>query len=92
MFTEWYTGNYKKIARIKLGDMNKNKDKRLEVIMEEFPSLFDCVKSLYKVIRDVLFPYRNGLFTGTPKDIEVLYGLIIKVFNNTINDIVVRDL
>jgi hypothetical protein len=66
--------------------------KRLKIIMEEFPPLFDYVKPLYKVIRDVLFLYRDGLFIGTPKDVEVLYGPIIKAFDNTIGDIVARGL
>ena len=43
-FTGWYTGTYKKIARVKLDDMDKGKGKGLEVIMKEFPLLFDCVK------------------------------------------------
>ena len=92
MFTRWYTGSYKEIANKKLDNMNKGQKKGLEVIIEEFPSLFDCVKSVYKVIRDVLFSYRDGLFTGTLKDAEVLYGLIIEAFNNKIDDIIVRGL
>jgi Fungal protein kinase len=92
MFTGWYTGSYKEIANKKLGNMDKGKGKGLEVIMEEFPPLFDCVKALCKVIRDVLFPYRDGLFTGTPKDAEVLYGPITEAFDNTIGDIVARGL
>lgn len=41
---------------------------------ESFPSEFDCVKPL---CGDSCF-----LFTGTPKDIEIFYGPIIKAFNN----------
>ncbi len=65
--------SYKEIANRKLGIMDKGKGKGLEVIMKEFPPSFDCVKPLCKVIGDVLFPYKNGLFAETPKDVEFLY-------------------
>ncbi len=58
-----------------------------EDILEEFPLLFDCVKSLCRIIRDILFLYKNGLFIGTPKDPEILYGPIIKAFDKALDDI-----
>ncbi|EEH33163.1 hypothetical protein PAAG_04216 [Paracoccidioides lutzii Pb01] len=58
-----------------------------EDILEEFPQSFECVKPLCKELRGILFPCRNGLFTGTPKDPEVLYGPIIQAFDKAINDI-----
>jgi hypothetical protein len=63
--SHWYTGTYNDIARNKRGDMDKN---GLEVILGEFPGSFDCVKSLCRTLRDVLFPHQDGLFTGTPQD------------------------
>ena len=84
MLTKWYSQSYKEIARIKRSDMGVD---GFEDIMEEFPPLFDCVKPLCKTIRDILFPYKDGLFTGTPKDPEVLYGTILKAFDDAIADI-----
>ena len=55
--------------------------------MEEFPSLFDCVKPLCRTIRDILFPYKDGLFTGTPLDPKILYVPILKAFDDAIADI-----
>ena len=87
MFTRWYTGSYEDIANNKLGNMDKGKDKGLERMMVEFPPALDCVKPLCRVIRDVLFPYKDGLFTGTPMDPEVLYRPIIQAFDDAIADI-----
>jgi hypothetical protein len=61
--------------------------------MREFPPEFDCVKSLCKAVRDILFPYKDGeLFTGTPKEPEVLYGPILRAFDDAIADIVLEPL
>lgn len=49
-------------------------------ILEEFPPDFDCVKPLCRESYGILFPYKDGLFSGTPKDPEILYGPIIKAF------------
>ncbi|KAM4066706.1 kinase [Hirsutella rhossiliensis] len=38
-------------------------------------------------LRGILFPYRDGLFVGTPKDPEILYGPIIKAFDKAIDEI-----
>jgi serine/threonine protein kinase len=81
MLSRWYTGDYDDIAQSKRGDMDKN---GLEVILREFPQVFDCVKPLCRTIRDVLFPHKDGLFTGTPQDPNILYDPIIKAFDNTI--------
>jgi hypothetical protein len=91
-FTGWYTGSYKEIANKKLGNIDKGKKKGLEVIIKEFPPLFDYIKSLYNVIRDVLFLYKDRLFIEISKDPEVLYRPIIEVFNKTIDDIITRGL
>lgn len=53
----------------KVGHMAKGENKGLTFITREFPPIFNCVKPLYRTIRDILFPYR--LFIGTPKDPEV---------------------
>jgi hypothetical protein len=89
MLAGWYTGNYKEIAQNKLGDIDKGKGKGLglEAIIEEFPLVFDCVKPLCKTVQDILFLYKDRLFTGTPKDYKVLYVPILKVFDNAVADI-----
>ena len=53
-----------------------------ENILEEFPLSCDCFKPLCRSIRDILFPYKSGLFVGTPRDSEVLYGPIIKAYED----------
>jgi hypothetical protein len=78
MFIGWYTSSYKEIANKKLDNIDKGKEKGLKVIIEGFPPLFNYIKPLCKVIQDVLFLYRDGLFIGTPKDVEVLYKLLLK--------------
>ncbi|KAA6413317.1 MAG: serine threonine- kinase Sgk2 [Lasallia pustulata] len=83
ILSHWYTGTYKDIARNKRGDMDKD---GLEVILEECSQVFDCVKPLCRIIRDVLFSYKNGrLFTGTPQDPNILYDPIIEAFDDTIS-------
>jgi len=58
-----------------------------EDILEEFPPYLDCLKPLCRELREILFPYRKGLFVGTPKDPEVLYEPIVKAFDKAIDDI-----
>ena len=91
MLSHWYTGTYKDIARNKLGDMDKGKGKGLDLILTEFPPIFDCVKPLCRIVRDVLFPYKDGLFTGTPEDPEVLYTPIIKAFDDALTEIKLNE-
>ncbi|EFY90647.1 serine/threonine-protein kinase Sgk2 [Metarhizium acridum CQMa 102] len=88
ILSHWYTGTYKDIARNKRGDMDKN---GLEAILRECSQVFDCVKPLCRTIRDVLFPHKDGLFTGTPQDPNILYDPIIKAFNDTIAGIGLRE-
>ncbi|KAA6408373.1 MAG: serine threonine- kinase Sgk2 [Lasallia pustulata] len=80
MLSSWYTGTYADIARIKRIDMDKN---GLEDILRECSQVFDCVKPLCRVIRDVLFLHKDGLFTGTPQDPNILYDPIIEAFDDT---------
>lgn len=82
--SHWYTGTYEDIARNKRGDMDKN---GLEDVLLLFPPVFGCLKDLCRTIRDVLFPYKQGLFTGTPCDPELLYGPIIKAFDDSLKEI-----
>jgi Fungal protein kinase len=84
LLTRWYTDSYREIAHAKRGDMGVD---GFEDILEEFPPHFDCVKPLCRELRGILFPYRKGLFIGTPKDPEVLYGPIIKAFDKAIDDV-----
>ncbi|SLM35077.1 serine threonine-protein kinase sgk2 [Lasallia pustulata] len=81
ILSHWYTGTYKDIARNKRGDMVQD---GLEAILEECSQVFDCVKPLCRIIRDVLFSY-NRLFTGTPQDPNILYDPIIEAFDDTIS-------
>ncbi|KAI4153240.1 MAG: hypothetical protein L6R39_001622 [Caloplaca ligustica] len=81
MLVRWYAGTYKEIAQNKRGDMDRS---GLEVILDEFPPMFEYVKPLCRTIRDVLFPYKHGLFTGTPQDPELLYTPIIKAFDDAL--------
>ncbi|KPM39086.1 hypothetical protein AK830_g7476 [Neonectria ditissima] len=82
--SRWYTGDYEDIAQSKRGDMDKN---GLELVLREFPGSFDCVKHLCRVLRDVLFPYQDGLFIGTPQDSRILYDRIDQAFEVAIADI-----
>ncbi|KJZ69251.1 hypothetical protein HIM_11354 [Hirsutella minnesotensis 3608] len=84
LITKWYTGSYREIAHAKRGDMGVD---GFEDILEEFPPHFNCVKPLCRELRGILFPYREGLFVGTPKEPEILYGPIIKTFEKAIDDI-----
>lgn len=84
MLSRWYSGSYEEIAQNKRGDMDKN---GLDMILNEFPSTFDSVKPLCRTIRDILFPHKDGLFTGTPRDPEILYAPIIKAFDDTLIEI-----
>ena len=68
MLVCWYTKNYMEITNPKTGHMDKGKDKGLELIMEEFLLVFDYVKPLCKTVRDILFLYKDRLFSGTPKE------------------------
>ncbi|KAF2454800.1 FunK1 protein kinase [Lineolata rhizophorae] len=83
----WYTGNYEDIANAKLGHTSKTESGGLLFILREFPPEFDCVKPLCWELRAILFPYRDGLFTGTPKDPEVLYEPILRAFDSAVDDI-----
>ena len=81
ILSKWYTGDYDDIARSKRGDMGVD---GFEDILEEFPSIFDHLKPLCLEIRGILFPYKDGLFTGTPPDPEKLYGPILEAFDEAI--------
>ena len=84
MLSRWYTGGYQDIAQSKRGDMDKN---GLEVILREFPAMFNCLKPLCRAIRDALFPHKDGLFTGSPQDPHILYGPIIEAFDGALAEI-----
>lgn len=84
LLTKWYTGTFRDIARIKRSDMGVD---GFEDILEDFPPSFEFAKPLCRELRRILFPYRDGLFTGTPTDPEVLYGPIIQAFDKAIDDI-----
>ena len=86
ILTMWYTGDFDDIARRKRGDMGVD---GFEDILEEFPSILDCLKDLCRTIRGILFPFTHGLllFTGTKPDPEKLYGPILEAYDETIAEI-----
>ncbi|RMZ76173.1 hypothetical protein DV736_g6707, partial [Chaetothyriales sp. CBS 134916] len=88
LLTKWYIGTYREIASTKRGHMHVD---GFEDILVEFPPRFDCVKLLCRELRGVLFPYKEGLFVGTPKDPEILYEPIIKAFGKAIDDIKAQE-
>ncbi|EEH33511.2 hypothetical protein PAAG_04561 [Paracoccidioides lutzii Pb01] len=82
MLKEWYTGTYKKIARIKRTDMGAD---GLEDILTEFPPAFEFAKPLCRALRDILFPYGvRGIIVGTSQDPNHLYNPIIKAYDDAI--------
>ncbi|KAL1952767.1 hypothetical protein VTO42DRAFT_4273 [Malbranchea cinnamomea] len=84
LLTSWYTGSYDRIANIKLGSVDAKGFER--ILAKEFPPEFDCIKPLCRELRGILFPIRdNAIFTGTPRDPEVLYGPFIKAFDKAID-------
>jgi len=50
-------------------------------LLPEFTSLQDLAENL----REVLFPIRGKLFTGTYKDCNIMYDGIINTFNKVIS-------
>ncbi|KAI9779875.1 MAG: hypothetical protein M1816_003322 [Peltula sp. TS41687] len=74
---KWYQGDYIDIAATKLGHMDKN---LFEEIVAEFPPQFEHAKDVARRVREVLFPFRDGYFTGTFKDPDIMYRPIIEAF------------
>ena len=86
---DWYTGTFRNIATAKRGHMQID---GFEVILDEFPQPeFDYIKPLCKELRGILFPYREGLFVGTPRDPEVLYEPILRAFDKAIDTARARE-
>ncbi|EEH46959.1 uncharacterized protein PADG_03057 [Paracoccidioides brasiliensis Pb18] len=82
LLREWYTGTYVKIATYKRGNMEAG---GFELVLQEFPLEFECVKHLCRTIRGVLFPYgKEGMIVGTPQDPKILYDPIIKAYDDAI--------
>jgi serine/threonine protein kinase len=78
---DWYKGTYNQRAHTKRGHMDKGAFKE---IFAEFPAEFQSLKGLAEEIRDVLFLYREGLFTGTYRDPDRLYKPMIDAFEGAI--------
>ncbi|KAF8846692.1 hypothetical protein BDZ45DRAFT_719281 [Acephala macrosclerotiorum] len=68
-----------KISNIKRGHMVGFED-----VTAKFASEFTNLKDLAEDLRDVLFPIRGKLFTGTYKDRNIMYGEMINAFNKAI--------
>ncbi|KAL1972798.1 hypothetical protein VTN31DRAFT_6340 [Thermomyces dupontii] len=82
LLKNWYTGGYSDIATAKRGVVGAN---GFELILNEFSPDFHFAKPLCRELRGILFPLRYGdIFTGTPKEPEVLYGPMIKAFEKAI--------
>lgn len=77
----WYTGSYRQIADMKRSHMDKL---RFVTFLDEFPSKFNGLKGLAEELRDVLFPCRNGLITGTYSDHDLFYMPMIAAFEKAI--------
>jgi regulator of extracellular matrix RemA (YlzA/DUF370 family) len=75
----WYTGTYAEIANIKRGHVVGFED-----VTAEFTPEFTNLKDLAENLRDVLFPIRGKLFTGTYKDRNIIYGAMINAINKAI--------
>lgn len=76
----WYTGTYAEIANIKRGHMVGFDD-----VTAEFAPGFIGLKTLAGKLRDVLFPIRGSLFTGTYKDRSIIYEGMIDAFDKAID-------
>jgi hypothetical protein len=78
---DWYRGSYIQIANTKRGHMDK---KAFKGILAEVPPVFEGLKSLAEELRNILFPYREGLFTGTYGDPDKLYQPMIEALDGAI--------
>lgn len=56
---------------------------QIEELLAWFPPSFEHVKGVAQKIRDTLFLYWDGYFTGTfeDEDLDIMYRLMIEVFN-----------
>ena len=83
---DWYTGTYKKIARVKRGDMSGG----IDDILEEFPQPFYFVRDLCRIFHSTLFfpedmgPFLKEPFLGALEEKEQVYDRIIQAFDVTI--------
>jgi hypothetical protein len=78
----WYTGTYAEIANTKRGHMVG-----FEEITAEFAPRFHSLKNLAGELRNVLFPIRGSLFTGTYKDRNIMYDGMITAFDKAIGSL-----
>jgi hypothetical protein len=76
----WYTSTYAEIANVKRGHMVGFED-----ITAEFDLELANLKDLAEDLRDVLFPIRGILFTGTYKDRNIMHRGIINAVNKVIS-------
>ncbi|KAL1978374.1 hypothetical protein VTN31DRAFT_1233 [Thermomyces dupontii] len=82
LLKNWYTGGYSDIATAKRGVVGVN---GLELGLDESSPDFHFAKPLCGELWGILFPLRyDDIFTGTPKEPEVLYGPMIKAFEKAI--------
>jgi hypothetical protein len=83
-------GSYADIANAKRGYMHAD---LFECILEEFPSVLECVKSLCRKVRRILVPLTEDgkLDLATPLDPQQLYDPIFEGFDNGILDIAIVE-
>jgi serine/threonine protein kinase len=78
---DWYLGSYIQMANTKRGHMDKQ---QFRSILAEFPAKFQDLKTVAEELRDILFPYREGLFIGTYSDPDEMYLPMIKAFERAL--------
>lgn len=82
---QWSNGNWMELAIRKCHDMDQN---NFEKILEEFPPEFQTLKHVAGILRQILFPLRDGvLWTGTegaPESIDKLYNDTIQALEEAI--------
>jgi hypothetical protein len=83
---DWYGDTNKKIVGNKQGSMYVD---GFENILKEFSSVFDYIKSLCREVRIVLFSLIKDekLDFETLTDLNILYKLIIKAFEDVIAEL-----
>ncbi|RMZ78041.1 hypothetical protein DV736_g6695, partial [Chaetothyriales sp. CBS 134916] len=82
--TGWYTGSYYNMLTTKKGQMDEN---GFEDILTEMPPAFEVVKPLCRTLREILFKYRDGPYTGTPDEPDDFYVPMLEAFNEALRAI-----
>jgi hypothetical protein len=84
VLTSWYRGDYEQIADARRGQMDKG---RFQRILDAFSFPLPALKPVAEKIRSTLFPFKDRLFTGTPKDPSIFYNPIIRAFSDAADNL-----